>query len=299
MDLRQIRQFLAVAELLSFRKAAERLHMSQPPLSVSIKQLEQDLGVQLFERDRSGVSLTPAGRAILDEARQLDQSARHLRERAASARLGLSGLLRVGFVGSATYALMPRMLPVFRSSYPDVTLELRESTTSGILAEVDAGSLDLGLLRYPVLEKTGLLLIPVEWDRMVLVLEKSHPLCRRDTIHLRDLAEEPFIMYSSTVAHNLRAQVVLACQAAGFMPQVVQEAVQIQTIVSLVASGLGIALVPSISRHYSPPNVVFKTVTDRGGLLKVAIAIAIGRNRASPAAQEFRRFLEKRMEQAE
>jgi DNA-binding transcriptional LysR family regulator len=292
MDLRQIRQFLAVAELLSFRKAAERLHMSQPPLSVSIKQLEEDLGVKLFTRNRSGVRLTPEGEAMLEDARRLDLCAHQLRQRAASAKSGLSGILRIGFVGSATYALMPRVLSAFRMRYPDVTLVLRESTTSEILAEVDSGSLDMGLVRYPVLEPTGLLLIPVEWDQLVLALEKNHPLCRRGKIYLRDLAAEPFIMYSSTIAQNLRAQVVLACQAAGFVPLVVQEAVQVQTIVSLVASGLGIALVPSISQHYSSRNVVFKPVADPGGLLKVAIAMAVGRTRASPTAQEFRRFLE-------
>jgi len=272
--------------------------MSQPPLSVSIKQLEQDLGVGLFERDRSGVRLTPAGKAILEEARQLDLSALRLRERAISAKRGLTGLLRIGFVGSATYTLMPRILPRFRARYPEVTLELRESTTSAILTEVDAGSLDMGLVRYPVLEKTQLLLLPVEWDDLVLALEKNHPLCRRGVIHLRDLASEPFIMYSSTTAHNLRAQVVLACQAAGFVPSVVQEATQIQTIVSLVNSGLGLALVPSISRHYSTRNVVFKTVADPGGLLKVAIAVAISRTRSSPTAQEFMRFLEGASEQS-
>jgi DNA-binding transcriptional LysR family regulator len=292
MDLRQIRQFLAVAELLSFRKAAERLHMSQPPLSVSIKQLEEDLGVKLFTRNRSGVRLTPEGEAMLEDARRLDLCAHQLRQRAASAKSGLSGILRIGFVGSATYALMPRVLSAFRMRYPDVTLVLRESTTSEILAEVDSGSLDMGLVRYPVLEPTGLLLIPVEWDQLVLALEKNHPLCRRGKIYLRDLAAEPFIMYSSTIAQNLRAQVVLACQAAGFVPLVVQEAVQVQTIVSLVASGLGIALVPSISQHYSSRNVVFKPVADPGGLLKVAIAMAVDRTRASPTAQEFRRFLE-------
>jgi len=150
----------------------------------------------------------------------------------------------------------------------------------------------MGLIRYPVLEKTQLLLLPVEWDELVLALQKNHPLCRRSAIHLRDLASEPFIMYSSTAAHSLRAQVVLACQAAGFVPSVAQEATQIQTIISLVDSGLGLALVPSISRHYSTRKVVFKRVADRGGLLKVAIATAISRTRASPAAQEFRRFLE-------
>jgi DNA-binding transcriptional LysR family regulator len=292
MDLRQIRQFIAVAEHLSFRKAAGSLHMSQPPLSVSIKQLEQDLGVALFERSRSGVQLTSAGQLILDDAMQLDLLARRLREKAKSAMLGLTGRLRIGFVGSATYNLMPRILPAFRRQYPQVTLELVESTTSAILTNLENGSLDIGLIRYPVLESTQLFLRPVQWDELVLAVHNSHPLLSLKNVHLHDLESEPFIMYSSAAANSLRTLIVFACQSVGFVPIIAQEAIQIQTVISLVESGFGIALVPSISQYFRSRTVTFIRIAGENEMLKVAIAIAIDKKFASPTAQEFRRFLE-------
>lgn len=288
MDLRQIRQFIALAETLSFRKAAERLHMAQPPLSVSVRRMESELGAPLFERGRRGVRLTELGRAILDDARRVALHAEQLRRSAAMAVSGTSGVLRVAFVGSATYSLLPRILPRFRARYPDIALELREGTTTRILEEIAQGSLDLGLVRYPVLEPHASVLIPVEHDTMVAVLPADSPLRRLKRLALRDLADQTFVMYSATAAANLRGQVMLACQTAGFTPRVVQDAVQVQTIISLVESGMGIALVPANSSRHGPGGVVFRRLAPSDAYLSVAIALASRPEPVIPTALRFR-----------
>ncbi|MGE4336068.1 MAG: LysR family transcriptional regulator [Pigmentiphaga sp.] len=274
MHTRLIRQFLAVAEAQNFRKAAERLHMAQPPLSVAIKRMEEELGGPLFLRERRGVRLTALGEAILEDARQVAFHADQLRQTAKNASTGLTGTLRVGFVGSATYSLLPRALPVFRERYPLISLELRERTTTQVLREIEADQLDLGLVRYPILEPTNAAVVPVERDTLMLAISARHPLARRRQLTLSELATEPFLMYSSVAAQNLRGQVMLACQAEGFTPKVVQEAVQIQTIVSLVECAMGVALVPSVARRHAPPGVVFKAIASPAANLSVALAVA-------------------------
>lgn len=292
MNARLVRQFLAIADTGSFRKAAEQLHMSQPPLSAAIQRLEAELGGKLFVRERRGTRLTPLGEAIVDDARQIAFHEDQLRKSANNATIGFSGVLRIGFIGSATYTLLPRALPVFRRRYPLVMLELHERTTSQIMADVAQGSLDLGLVRYPAMEPTSTLLTPVEPDALVAALEAGHPLLSRGRLKLQDLADEPFIMYSAAAAPNLRAQVFLVCQAAGFSPRVAQEAVQVQTLLSLVGSGMGTALVPSVSGSTAPRNVVLRALDGRGNMsLSVAIAAVTRRGGESILVQRFRDVL--------
>ncbi len=274
MDTRQIRQFLAVADTLSFRKGAERLHMAQPPLSMAIRRMEASLGAPLFVRGRNGVRLTDFGKALVDDARRVAHDAERLRRSAAMFNAGTSGRLRVGFVGSATYMLLPTVLPRFRSRYPGIELDLREGTTSQILASIQQGSLDLGLVRYPVFEPHTTYLTPVQEDMLVVALPKDSELRNRKRMSLKDLHDHPFVLYSATAAANLRGQVFLACQAAGFTPRVVQEAVQVQTLICLVESGMGIALVPSSSARHGPPGVIFRNLAPSDKHLAVAIALA-------------------------
>jgi DNA-binding transcriptional LysR family regulator len=290
MNLRQITQFLAVVETQSFRKAAERLHMAQPPLSTGIRRLEADLDATLFERGRRGVRLTEAGAAILADAQKIAFHTEQLRKAASALRTGVGGLLRVGFIGSATYTLLPRALPVFRERYPKVVLDLREGTTAQILRDIEAGALDLGLIRYPIAQSTPLDVVPVEWDRLVAALPIDHPLSRRRRLALSDLANESFILYSAANAPSLRAQVMLACQAAGFSPRVTQEAVQVQTLVSLVESGIGVALVPAASGLGSTKRVAFRDLSADASLA-VAIAVATPPDIESSAASRFREVL--------
>lgn len=291
MNLRQINQFIAVAEALNFRKAAEHLHMAQPPLSVSIKRLEDDLGSPLFLRERRGLRLTATGEAILAHAKLIAFHSDQLRKSAADASGGIGGKLRIAFVGSATYTLFPRALPQFRERYPLVELDLRECSTTQILREIEQGELDLGFVRYPAIEATTACLQPVEYDRLVAVLPTGSPLASRKRLKLMDLAHEPFIMYSSVSALNLRGQVISVCQAAGFTPNVAQEAVQVQTIVSLVESGMGVALVPSASQAQASRGVVFRELSGASEQLNVALAVATHPKTELPAAVRFRELL--------
>lgn len=290
MNFRQIAQFLAVVETHSFRKAAERLHIAQPPLSTGIRRLETDLGASLFERGKRGVRLTDAGQTILADAQKIAFHAEQLRNAVVALRTGIGGRLRIGFVGSATYALLPRVLPLFRERYPKVVLDLREGTTTQILRDLEAGTLDLGLVRHPVAASTPIEITPVDWDRLVAALPIDHPLSRRRHLALSDLANESFILYSASSAPNLRAQVMLACQAAGFTPSVTQEAVQVQTLVSLVESGIGVALVPAASSTGSTRRVAFRDVSVEASLA-VAIGVAMPPNVEGSAAQRFRQLL--------
>nr|MBP8138249.1 LysR family transcriptional regulator [Alicycliphilus sp.] len=152
MNLRQLHQFVTLAETGNFHRAAERLHMAQPPLSVSIRKLEDELGAPLFERTGTGVLLTPAGQAMLEDARRALQHAEQCRQAVQHARAGTGGRLRLGIIGSATYALLPRLIPSLRARYPQIALELTEATSSEILEGLLARRFDAGLLRYPLLD---------------------------------------------------------------------------------------------------------------------------------------------------
>jgi DNA-binding transcriptional LysR family regulator len=291
MDTRQLRHFVALAETLNYHRAAERLHISQPPLSASIRKLEEELGVRLFERTRRGTHLTPAGEAALADARRaLFHTEQFGRTAAATAR-GEAGTLRIGFIGSATYSLMPRLMPLFRARYPDVELVLSESTTQRLIEQVEQGDLDAGLLRFPMVQATQARMTPIERDVFVAALPEGHPLLAKPKLKLSDLASEAFVMYSAQAVPGLHAMALLACQQAGFVPQVQQEAVQVQTVVSLVESGLGVALVPSVATRHAMPGVVFRKVHGPGAATEIGIALLWRPDTETPAARRFRETL--------
>ncbi|MFL9944184.1 LysR family transcriptional regulator [Paraburkholderia graminis] len=291
MNLRQINQFVTLASQLNFRKAAELLNMAQPPLSIAIRRLEDELGAPLFFRDPKGLRLTTVGESILDHARQMAFHADQIKQTANYAINGIGGPLRVGFVGTATYRLFPLVLPAFRAKYPHVILDLREGSTSQIVRQVEYGELDLGLVRYPVIESTGTRLIPVEHDRLIAALPASCPLAGTGWLRLQDLAEKPFILYSAGSVLSLRAQVLNACFSAGFTPKVAQEAVQVQTVLSLVESGIGVALVPSVSQANSSPSVAFRGLRDTGSQLDIALATVSHPETEPAVATRFRDML--------
>ena len=287
MDLRQLRHFIALAETLNFHRAAERLHMAQPPLSASIRRLEEQVGVPLFARNRRGTELTPAGVAALDNARLSVFHSEQFALAAQAASRGDAGILRVGFVGSATYALMPRVLPRFRQQYPNVQLQLGESTTARIIERVESGDIDVGLVRFPIGRACKARIFPVERDVFMAALAVDHPLAQRQRLTLADLSGEAFVMYGAMVVPGLHASALLACQQAGFIPNVQQEAVQVQTLISLVESGMGVALVPSVTARHATRNVVFKTLSGPGSKTAIGIALALPPSGQTSAAQRF------------
>ncbi|HBD36053.1 MAG TPA: LysR family transcriptional regulator, partial [Cupriavidus sp.] len=257
MDLRQLQQFVVLAETGNFHRAAERLHMAQPPLSISIRKLEESLGTPLFVRTTRGVRLTQAGEAALNDARRALFHAGQARAAAVSAALGERGALRIGFVGSATYALLPRLIPAFRSAHPGIDLILHESTSAAILDRIEHGQLDAGLVRFPILNSGPYTLTPLESDAFVAAVPADGRFAEQESIALKALADEPFIMHPRADVPNLQAVAMLLCQQAGFVPRIAQEAVQVQTIVSLVESGLGVALVPGVAARYTNRRVRF------------------------------------------
>ena len=274
MNLRQLQQFVTLAECGNFHRAAERLHMAQPPLSVSIRKLEDGLGGPLFERTGSGVLLTPAGQAMLEDARSTLRHAQQCRQAVQHAHAGTGGRLRLGIIGSATYALLPRLIPSLRARYPQIALELTEATSSEILEGLLARRFDAGLLRYPVLDPSGFDLTPLDRDDFVLAVSASSPLAERDAIALHEAAQEPFIMYPRAKVPGLSALAMMRCQASGFAPRVAQEATQVQTIMSLVAAGLGVGLVAGVARQVMPRGVKCLALTDTPPGFHVSIALA-------------------------
>lgn len=288
MDVRQLRQFVVLAETLNFRRAAERLHISQPPLSVSIRKLEQQFGTALFERSTRQVRLTDAGQVALAEVRKslfhLEQAQRHARE----TREGVRGTLVVGSVGSATLSLIPRIIPPFRSAYPGIDLVLREYPSNRIVEEVEEGRLDLGLVRSPVIGRYQVRTVALERDRLVAVVEAGSRLVGRGAVALAELAAEPFVSYSRDEAAGLHSAVAGACQSAGFLPRVVHETTQIQATISLVAAGLGVALVPALHRHVSNDQVRFLELTDCEHFPEIGLSLVYSPDNDTSVVRHFR-----------
>jgi DNA-binding transcriptional LysR family regulator len=281
MDLRQLRYFATLAETLNFHRAAERLNISQPPLTVAIRKLEDELGARLFDRESRGVRLTDAGRAALPAARATLEQAALVRDAVRLGRQGESGALSVGFVGSAISAALPRIIPAFRALYPGVDLRLEEMTSVSIVAALAARQLDVGLVRLPLVQPAGVDLSVIERDRLVVALLDSHPLAKRRSLALSDLRDEPLILHGPVSV--LRSVVLLACQRAGFVPRIAQDATQVQTILSLVQSGLGSALVPSAMARIAPEGVRLLPLAEP---LNIEMGIA-ARPDAGPLARNF------------
>lgn len=289
MDLRRIRHFVVLAETLSFRGAAARLHMAQPPLSVSIQKLEAELGVQLFHRSNQGVSLTRRGEELLSEARQVLFHAGQLSTLARDAAAGIAGTLRIGFVGTTTYGMLQRLLPRFRSEYPGVDLDLRECTSIALLEQLETRALDIGLIRTPILRPTPVEITVLEADEFVVALPRGHAMAAQGPLQLARLADETFVMYAAPNALGLLSAAMLACQSAGFVPKVSQRAIQVQTVLALVETGLGIALVPSVMQRYVSERIVYRPLLGLPPTAAVGLAIASLPNTESPATAHFRR----------
>jgi DNA-binding transcriptional LysR family regulator len=288
MELRQLTQFVAVAEALSFRRAAERLHMAQPPLSVAIRKLEDELGAELFERRGRTIRLTAAGQEALRTARRCLADAGEVRAATRSAAQGDSGRVRIGFVGSATYSLLQRLLPLFSKRYPRIELELRESTNEEMLSMLEAERLDVGLVRVPTIRTGTVQFEVIERDVFHAVMPKRHPLAAQRHVSLKALAQEPLIAYAQTKVPGLQAMVMLAFQQAALSPRPVQEATQVQTVLCLVESGLGVALVPSVSARFASKNLVFRPVRGLPASASIGIAIAFHADKETAAARRLR-----------
>lgn len=282
---RLLHQFIAVAEELHFGRAALRLHMAQPPLSQAIKNLEQLVGVPLLARNRHSVVLLPAGEVFLGEARDLLERGRRAVEAAQRASEGVDSRVTIGFVGSVSYALLPRLLKSIREAFPRIHVELRELTSTEQASQLLADKLDVGIIRLPVANVAGIDSRVIETERFVAVLPASHRLARKKTLWLKDLADEAFMAFPADKIPSLHAKFLLACEASGFNPRIALEAWQMASMVSLVAAGVGVALLPRQVVASPHPGVVYKELADAYDHLALNIAVAWRANNLSPPVQ--------------
>jgi len=275
--------FVAVAEELHFGRAADRLGLSQPPLSRRIRQLEREVGTALFLRAQHRVTLTDAGAMLLHSARaQLDTAEQVIQDVARTAK-GIKGRLNVGFVSSALYSLLPPTVLEFGRRYPDVELSLQEMTTVAQITQLQHRKIDVGFLRSSGAEPS-LRMVAALREPLMAIVHTAHPMAGRRRISIADLAEDSFVMYSRSNIPHLRHVVMRVCERAGFVPNIVQDANQIPTIMAFVSAGLGVALIPASARHCVVPGAACITLDEA-----VMVELEVGRlkSRVSPIAESF------------
>ncbi len=284
MELRQLRYFVAVAEELHFRRAAARLHISQPPLSQQISALEHELGVRLLERTRRRVELTPAGEAFLRDARamlaELDVAAATARAIAA----GQVGRLRVGFVGSALLSIVPATVQRFRRARPGVEVELRERSTVEALRALETGVIDVALVRPPIDAGADLRTEIVIRERTIAAIPAGHELAKLRRIPLARLAGEPLVLFPRSQAPGYHDLLTGRLAATGTSPHVVQYAPEMLTIIGLVAAGIGVSPVPASVAHLALDGVTYRPLNRAPDTELVAVTRA---GRESALAQAF------------
>jgi DNA-binding transcriptional LysR family regulator len=259
MELRHLRYFVAVAEEINFRRAAERLHISQPPLTTQVRQLEEEIGAKLLERNSHQVALTAAGNLFLESCRRLLRDAEEAAQAARRASRGDTGRLSIGFVPSLAYGVMPSLLRHYRQHFPHVELNLAEMHTANQLAELVARRLDVCLIGsglpedHPELES-----VVVVEEPLVAALPEDHRLARRRTIPLPALAKEEFLVASRQTPTRYNLWLIELCQKFGFEPTIAQQTHQrTTTVLNYVAAGFGVAVVPAQFSRVPTSGVVF------------------------------------------
>ncbi|WP_238155698.1 LysR family transcriptional regulator [Kribbella soli] len=285
VELRHLRYFVAVAEERHFGRAAARLHMAQPPLSQQIRQLESELGLQLLRRTTRRVELTPAGESYLVRARQIIAAVSSAAGEAQRVAAGLQGRLVIGCVGSATYSLLPQLVRTLREELPDVEVAVQGEMLAPDQAQALAdGRIDLGLLRPPV-EDESLRVEVLRADPLIVAVPDGHRLAGRRRVRLEELADEDFVIHAGGGRSVMHDTVLARCREAGFEPRVRHEVAETSTLVTFVAAGLGIAIVPAPVAELLVPGVAYRALS---GSATVELAAA---TRADDEAPHLERAL--------
>lgn len=280
-ELRHLRYFVAVADELSFSRAAARIGIAQPPLSQQIRQLERLLDCTLFDRGGRRVRLTEAGAALLPEARRLLAEAAELGALVRRLGRGELGTLTIGFTPSTLFSPLPAAVRAFRERAPGVRVRLRELGPAEHVEALRAGRVDVAIVREPEAEP-GLATLPVLREGFVAAVPAGHPLAGRRSIAVAAFRDEPFVLFPREVAPGLHRQVLALCRAAGFEPRVVQEAEEWQTILSLVEAGIGVSLIPESFRGRRTGELAYLALAGRRLRTTTAACVrAVGRSRAA------------------
>lgn len=260
MELRHLRYFIAVAEEQNIGRAAARLHISQPPLTRQIQQLEEELGVQLFIRTPRGMELTPAGELLLEEARNIRAVVEQATERTQRAGQGKLGRLDVGIFGSAILDIIPRVLAEFRAAYPEVKVVLHSMNKSEQIEALRQRRIDLGFNRVltPLPDIASEL---VTTESLLLAISADHPLAGHAVVPFAALAEHPLVMFPTGSRPSFIDRVIGLCQQVGFVPQISQEVGDVVSAVALVANGFGACLVSESTSVLALPGVVYRPLS--------------------------------------
>ncbi|MFZ6863943.1 LysR family transcriptional regulator [Undibacterium sp. Ji67W] len=273
LELRQLRYFIAVAEELHFGKAAVRLNMTQPPLSQAIQAFEAELGVALFLRTTRQISLTPAGTALLPEARKLLLQAQSLRQLVQRAAAGTQGHLSLAFVSIADYSILPPTLRTFRQSHPDVSIELREATSDVQLEALEKAEIDAGFMIPPIPEKYhSLLYYKKILTEPLIVAAPEHLFPAGTVVKLEQCIGQSLILFPRKIAPALHDAILGFFHEFGLTPEIGQEAIQMQTIVGLVSAGMGIALVPQSVSNLQRPGVSYHPLAHHAPAVEIGFA---------------------------
>ncbi|MFG3694826.1 LysR family transcriptional regulator [Stutzerimonas stutzeri] len=290
MELRHLRYFVMVAEERHFTRAAARLNMQQPPLSQQIRALEDELGFELFKRHPKGVDLTTGGAVFLEEAKAILARVKDGARRAARVAGGVEGTLSIGFTSSAAaHPLIPRIIRAYREQYPAVAITLDEGNAGRLTERASAGQLEVGIVRAPVSRPAGIEFHRLLVEELLLVLPIGHPVLtdHPDAVDLLAIRDESFILVRRPGAPGMYANLLHACQAAGFEPRVAFEVERMLTNVSLVAAGEGISVVPASMRDIHRESVVYRRVVGARPRLVAPLTLVCREFNQSPALQNF------------
>jgi DNA-binding transcriptional LysR family regulator len=288
MELRHLRYFIAVAEELHFGKAAERLHIAQPPLSQQIQQLEAELGVKLFHRKtKRQIQLTEAGKVFLQEAYQLLvqlETAVALTQRIGR---GQTGQLRIGFTSLAIYNLLPSILRQFREQFPEVELVLLELTTSQQEQALKDSLIHVGFA-HPPLEDDTISYKCIHRESLVVALSSTHSLAQQEYISVLSLLHEPLIVFPRYLAPGLYDRIMSLFEQRNFKPNITQEAIQMQTIIGLVSAGMGVAITPSTLENLQRSGVAYRPILEEVPVIETAVIWR--ENSLTPIVDNFLQF---------
>lgn len=289
MELRHLRYFIAVAEELHFGRAAERLQISQPPLSLQIKQLETKLGVLLFSRTRQRIELTTAGESFLKNTYKIMAFIDKACEESKRVDRGESGQLILAFTGAIGFELLPAILRAYQDKYPDVNIILKQMTTSDQIEAFRQNVIDVGLIVMPVLSES-LNIKLIHEEPFIVALPRAHHLAQdRDTIKIASLVNEKFIMTPRASGEGYYDSIISLCNSAGFSPTKTQEADELHNVVSFVASGMGIAILPSSIQFLKNDDIVYLPLENNS--LDYRTGIAWNKTEDSSTALTFISFL--------